>query len=91
VHFGEQTTDEMAFTFLQIALPSQDDIPEFRRETLLSRLEMMIDSGDDFSALPARQAQMLKMGITMFDKNKNGKLEPEEKEALMQFIRTQIK
>jgi hypothetical protein len=37
VHFGEQTTDEMAFLFLQVVLPHQEDVPRFRREFLVSR------------------------------------------------------
>jgi len=51
VTFGEQTTNEMAFAFLQVALPSRDDIPAFRKGQLLSRLEEMIKNGDDFSSL----------------------------------------
>ena len=38
VHFGEQTTDEMAFLFLQVMLPSQSDVPRFRREMLFTRV-----------------------------------------------------
>ena len=38
VRFGEQTTDEMAFLFLQVMLPSQEDVPRFRREVMAERL-----------------------------------------------------
>jgi hypothetical protein len=38
VRFGEQTTDEMAFLFLQVMLPSQADVPRFRREMLFTRV-----------------------------------------------------
>jgi mono/diheme cytochrome c family protein len=91
VQYGEQTTDEMAFVFLQFALPSPDDVRGFRRETLLSRIEQMLINGDDFSGLPGRQVEMLRQGIILFDKNHNGKLEPEEREAFMKVIRTQIR
>ena len=91
VHYGEQTTDEMAFVFLQMALPSPDDVRGFRRATVLSRIQEMVDAGGDFSGLPPRQAEMLRMGMTMFDKNHNGKLEPEERDAFLQFVGTQIK
>jgi hypothetical protein len=91
VRFGEQTTDEMAFVFLQMALASPDDVRGFRRAALLSRIEQMLESGDDFSGLPARQAEMLRMGVAMFDRNHDGKLDPEERAALLQFIGTQFK
>jgi mono/diheme cytochrome c family protein len=85
VHFGEQTTDEMAFAFLQVSLPSREDVPAFRKATLLSRVEDMIDSGD-FSLLGRAQVQQIQAAIAMFDKNHDGKLDAEERQALLKFI-----
>ncbi|HEY1339710.1 MAG TPA: hypothetical protein VGF59_19490 [Bryobacteraceae bacterium] len=86
VHFGEQTSDEMALAFLQVALPSFDDVPGFRRAMLLSRIDQMLATGDDFAGLPPRQVEMLRTGVTMFDKNHDGKLDDEERAAMMAFI-----
>ena len=91
VQFGEQTSDEMAFAFLQVELAHPGDVQTFRRETLLGRIEQMLASDDDFAGIPKQQADMLKMGKNMFDRNHNGKLEPDELADLMKFIRTQMK
>jgi len=90
VHFGEQTTDEMGFAFLQVALPHRDDVPAFRRASLLSRVEDMIET-NDFSGMNQRQAERIRAAMAMFDRNHNGKLEPDEKEALMKAIGAMIR
>jgi hypothetical protein len=51
----------------------------------------MLASDDDFTGLPRGQADMLRMGKAMFDRNHNGKLEPDELADLMKLIATQIK
>jgi mono/diheme cytochrome c family protein len=86
VKFGEQTTDEMGFAFLQVALPDRASVPAFRKAMLLSRIEAMIRDGGDFSSLSPRQAENLRRAVTAFDSNHNGKLEPEELAALMKFL-----
>jgi hypothetical protein len=91
VKFGEQTTDEMAFAFLQVALPRREDVPTFRRAMLLSRIETMFREGDDFSSLSPQQAANLRRAQAAFDTNHNGKLEPEELAALMQFLQRSVK
>jgi mono/diheme cytochrome c family protein len=91
VHFGEQTTDEMAFTFLQVALPSREDVPGFRKAQTLSRIEQMIIEGDDFSSLNRQQAQGLRTAIQMFDSNHDGRLDDSERAALMKFLEGYIK
>jgi len=91
VHFGEQTSDEMAFAFLQVELAHRDDVKGFRRAALLGRIEQMLASDDDFEGLPPNQANMLRMGKNMFDRNHNGKLEPDELADLMKVVATQIK
>jgi hypothetical protein len=91
VKFGEQTTDEMAFAFLQVALPRREDVPAFRRAMVLSRIETMIREGDDFSSLNPRQAANLRRAVAAFDKNHDGKLEPDKLTALMQFLQGSVK
>jgi mono/diheme cytochrome c family protein len=91
VKFGEQTTDEMGFAFLQVALPSRDDVRPFRRQMLLSRIEQMVAEGDDFSALNPRQAATLGTAMKMFDSNHDGKLDAEERARFMKFIEQYIK
>ena len=91
VKFGEQTTDEMGFAFLQVALARREDVPGFRRSMVLSRIETMIREGDDFSTLNPRQAANLRRAVAVFDKNHDGKLDPEELAALMQFLQGSVK
>jgi len=91
VRFGEQTTDEMAFCFFQVALPRPEDVAPFRRAMLISRIIELIDEGGDFSELGRRQGAMLRGAIALFDKNHDGKLDPEERKALVDFLAAQIR
>ena len=91
VKFGEQTTDEMGFAFLQVALPDRAGVPAFRKAMLLSRIEEMIRDGNDFSSLGPRQASNLERAVAAFDRNHDGKLEPDEMEALMKFLQGMVR
>jgi len=51
----------------------------------------MIREGDDFSSLNPRQAANLRRAVAAFDKNHDGKLEPDELTALMQFLQGSVK
>jgi hypothetical protein len=92
VRFGEQTNDEMAVAFFTVVLPSPDDVAPFRRDMRLAIIEDMLESGDmrALSRLPgmAGRAQML---MKQFDKNGDGKLDAEERAALMKFIRSIVR
>jgi Ca2+-binding EF-hand superfamily protein len=46
---------------------------------------------NDFSGLNPRQAQRIRAAITMFDKNHNGKLERDEREAFMKALGEMIR
>jgi mono/diheme cytochrome c family protein len=85
VKFGEQTTNEMAFTFVGVTLDSPAQVPEFRHITSANFIADAVERGFDDEADPRRGAQM-KALFTMFDKNKNGKIEPEERQALVDFL-----
>jgi Ca2+-binding EF-hand superfamily protein len=58
---------------------------------VLSRIEEMIRDGADFSTLSPNQAANLRRAVTAFDRNHNGKLEPEELEALMKFLQGTVR
>jgi mono/diheme cytochrome c family protein len=91
VKFGEQTTDEMGFVFLQVALPDRAGVPAFRRAMVLGRIEAMLRDGDDLNSLGARQAANLRRAITAFDRNGNGKLDPDELAALMKYLQGTVR
>lgn len=94
VTYGEQTTDEMAVAFLTVVLPTPADVPAFQREMRLSMLADLLEAGD-LNRLrgrlpglnPARVQEMMKM----FDKNGDGKLDGEERAALIEFLRTMMR
>ena len=88
VTFGEQTTDEMALAFIAVALPDRAQVPLFRRELGINILDQTLREGGDVSALP--RAAMLKSLIQMFDKNGDGVLDDQEREALISFLRNRI-
>lgn len=46
VTFGEQTTNEMALLFLQAVLPRPEDVPRFRKEFRLLRMQQFLSVGD---------------------------------------------
>jgi Ca2+-binding EF-hand superfamily protein len=57
----------------------------------MDRIETMIREGDDFSSLNPRQAANLRRAVAAFDKNHDGKLEPDDLSALMQFLQGSVK
>jgi len=91
VRYGEQTTDEMAFVFLQALLPSTQDVQPFRRAMIISRITQILDEGGDFSELGRRQAGFARAAIAMFDTNHDGKLDDKERQALIDFLSARIR
>ena len=86
VTFGEQTTNEMALLFLQVVLPSPDQVKPFRRELILSRLDQFLSEGGQPMGMNPRTMERLRQAIPLFDANHNGKLEPEERAAMMKAV-----
>ncbi len=41
----------------------------------------------EFDEIPAQQRNQMKMLINVFDKNKNGRIDPEERPALIEFLK----
>ena len=90
VRWGEETKDEMALVFLGVVLPSPADVPAFRRAMRIQYLESFLDEGAGIRDLPpgvpAADARRLKRAFQLFDKNGDGKLDAEERAALIQFL-----
>ena len=94
VTFGEQTTDEMAVAFLTVLLPSPADVSAFQKEMRLSLLADLLESGDINrlrGRIPGLNAERAQQMLKMFDKNGDGKLDADERAALIEFLRTMMK
>jgi hypothetical protein len=86
VKFGEETTNEMGFAFVSLTLASPDQVSEFRRGTRAEFIADMLSNGVDVEALGPQRAASLKLLLNAFDRNHNGKIDPEERPALVQFL-----
>jgi hypothetical protein len=86
VKFGEETTNEMGFAFVSLTLPSPDQVSEFRRGTRAEFIADMLTDGVDVDALGPQRAASMKMLLNAFDRNHNGKLDPEERPALVEYL-----
>jgi hypothetical protein len=86
VKFGEQTTNEMAFAFVSVTLDSPAQVPEFRAGTRAEFIATMLENGVDEEALGPGRAGQLKLLLNAFDKNHNGKIDPEERQAVVDFL-----
>ena len=86
VKFGEETTNEMAFAFVSLTLPNPEDVTEFRRGTRAEFVATMLENGVDAEALGPQRAGQMQLLLNAFDKNHNGKIDPEERDALVQFL-----
>jgi mono/diheme cytochrome c family protein len=90
VRWGEQTTDEMAVAFLSVILPPLD-IAAFQQEIVNQYVEQILGAGANLDDLPpelsAQQRQGLTLAFNLFDANHDGKLDPEESAAIIQFLR----
>ena len=91
VTFGEQTTDEMALLFLQLVLPRPQDVPGFRREVILGRMDQFLSEGGLPAGLHSNVIMRLRAVIPRFDANRNGKLEAEERAAMLKFLEGRIR
>jgi hypothetical protein len=91
VTFGEQTTNEMALLFLQVVLPRPEDVPRFRREFVINRLDQFLSEGGEPAGLGRRIAERLQAAVSMFDTNHNGTLEPDERAAMLRFLADRMK
>jgi len=86
VKFGEQTTNEMAFAFVSVTLDSPAQVPDFRAGTRAEFIATMLENGVDEEALGPERAANLKLLLNAFDKNHNGKIDPDERQAVVDFL-----
>ena len=84
VKFGEETTNEMAFAFVSLTLASPEDVPAFRRATRAENIASMLENGVPQGLGP--RAGGLEMLLMAFDRNHNGKIDPEERPALVEYL-----
>ena len=89
VQFGEQTQDEMALAFIGVKLPTIGAERTFQQAMNLQTIEQLIaDPPRKFPEnIPPQTATQLRMGIALFDKNGDGKLDETERKPLMDLIR----
>jgi hypothetical protein len=93
VRFGEQSTDEMAFAFILVRLPSMEAGPAFQTEMRLEVLNQFLVSGSMNNLPPefAPVADTLRMGFALFDGDRDGKLDDQERKAFVDMTRTLMK
>jgi mono/diheme cytochrome c family protein len=87
VKFGEQTTNEMAFTFVQLTVDSPAMVADFQKEADAEFYASILEGALEFDEIPAGTRTQMKMLLNAFDKNKNGKIDPDEREALIEFLK----
>jgi hypothetical protein len=87
VTYGEQTTDEMALLFLLVAVPRLEDTGPFYRAQAIGVLDRFFADGIEPVAMTPAQITGLRMAMAHFDANHNGKIEPEERNAILRFLK----
>jgi len=95
VKWGEQSTDEMALAFIGVSLPTPAEAETFQRQMVIQYLEAFLYEGATIENLPAEvppaQRQALALVFGLFDRNGNGKLDADEREPLLNLLRSQIR
>jgi hypothetical protein len=90
VKYGEGTRDEMTLAFLGVALPSPADVLPFHKVMRMRYLEALVAEGNDLNDLPRNvpspEIAMLKSIFNKFDKDGDGKLDAQERVALVQYL-----
>jgi mono/diheme cytochrome c family protein len=89
VRYGEQTTNEMGFAFVSLTLDNPTDVKEFQSETSARFIASVVENGVYNDGLEPKRAAQMKALFNMFDKNKDGKLDADEREALIDFLKKQ--
>ncbi len=86
VKFGEETTNEMGFAFVSIMLDHPGDVAAFRSGTRAEMVADMLSGGMDLQAMGPDRAASLQRLLNAFDRNHNGKIDPEERDVMVQYL-----
>ena len=93
VHWGEQTTDEMALAFLNVSLPLAEEAT-FQREVGIEMISEFFQQSSGLDNLPnqlsPQQKARLRLAAGLFDRNKDGKLDAQERQAMIDFLRERL-
>lgn len=82
VKWGPMSTDEMAAMTLSIIPAQDDDLPKLKQAKRDHSIDLYIDRAQE----DPRQEDKVKLMMVMFDKNNNGKLDPEERPGLRSYL-----
>lgn len=91
IHWGEQTTDEMALAFLNIVVPNADDARELRRDVGRQYVDQFLSQVHTLQDLPYEMispeaSDRLTRLFKFFDKNGDGQLDDAERTAMLTFV-----
>ncbi len=83
----------MALVFLNVVVPTRADITELQGDArrqivaqILNQVETLQDLSDEW--LPANSTQRLEQLFKAFDKNGDGKLDADERAAMLAFVKS---
>jgi len=86
VKWGPMTTDEMAAMTLTVIPAHDEELAELKKTKRQHTVDLFIDRAQEDTRASARERVQQMMAA--FDKNTNGKLDPEERPALRAYLET---
>ena len=89
VKFGEQTANEMAFAFVQVTLENPSMVADFQRDINAQFVASMLEGDAFMERVPQNRRMGLQLLLNFFDKNHNGRIDPDERPALVEFLKQQ--
>ena len=78
------STDEMAAMTLTVIPARDEELADLRKAKREHNIDLFIDRAQE----DTRQRERVEMMMTMFDKNTNGKIDPDERPGLRAFLET---
>ena len=86
VKWGPMTTDEMAAMTLTVIPARDEELAELKKAKRAHAVDLFIDRAQEDTRASSRER--VQQMMVMFDKNTNGKFEPEERPPLRAFLET---
>ncbi len=92
IHWGEETKDEMALVFLTVLLPTTDEARDLQRDVGRQYVEQFLSQVRTLDDLPYEMLSKEAVGrltqvFKMFDKNADGRLDDDERTAMVTFVK----